>query len=462
MENRLALFLGALFLLGAFLVSPAESPAQAPPQEAASGDGTDVTPPVMLFVEHKGVQGEVTHRAGLLKGIWAAEDKESGIRRYRWSIHSGGETIVNDTLTEVEEVAADGLILEDGRVYVFRVSAQNKAGLWSEPLESSGVTVNVILSTESDCSDGEQNGDETDVDCGGSCPKKCEETKGCTDGRDCQSGLCSQELCVTDIASAEIEQQTEEDVDGDGIPDGQDNCPLTSNPGQDDQDEDGQGNECDQDDDNDGMSDLWEEEYELDSLNPDDAGLDKDGDGLSNLNEFGNLTKPNSADSDGDGHDDAKEIGKGTDPTDPDSKPGSSILTIFIWLVVLAIIFGVTALILREKMPAPVREFMENRIAAPVRKVVENIMEKRKATPAHKTGKETAMQPEDHGHAARAHGTHVRQHGLPPLNRNIAHSRHVRKSMDTLMEEYRKISGEQVFKRLRHHTQKKFKKHEKG
>jgi hypothetical protein len=46
------------------------------------------------------------------------------------------------------------------------------------------------------------------------------------------------------------------DTDGDGIPDGEDNCPVDINPDQTDTDEDGQGDACDDDDDNDGVCDA--------------------------------------------------------------------------------------------------------------------------------------------------------------------------------------------------------------
>ncbi len=46
------------------------------------------------------------------------------------------------------------------------------------------------------CSDGEQNGDETDVDCGGpDCPA-CPLAAGCLGDADCQSGLCQQDSCA--------------------------------------------------------------------------------------------------------------------------------------------------------------------------------------------------------------------------------------------------------------------------
>lgn len=46
------------------------------------------------------------------------------------------------------------------------------------------------------------------------------------------------------------------------------------------------------DTDNDGMPDSWEESYGLDPRNPDDADLDLDGDGLSNLKEYKAGTNP--------------------------------------------------------------------------------------------------------------------------------------------------------------------------
>ncbi len=43
------------------------------------------------------------------------------------------------------------------------------------------------------CSDGKKNGDETDVDCGGSCPKKCADGEGCSIGTDCADSVCEAE-----------------------------------------------------------------------------------------------------------------------------------------------------------------------------------------------------------------------------------------------------------------------------
>jgi Bacterial TSP3 repeat len=70
------------------------------------------------------------------------------------------------------------------------------------------------------------------------------------------------------------------------------------------------------DTDGDGMPDGWEISNELDPLFPEDAPLDYDGDGLSNLEEFENGTHIFQTDSDGDGTDDGVEVAEGTDPSD--------------------------------------------------------------------------------------------------------------------------------------------------
>jgi len=74
------------------------------------------------------------------------------------------------------------------------------------------------------------------------------------------------------------------------------------------------------DKDGDGMIDTWELEHKLDPNNPNDASLDPDSDGLTNLEEFLKYTDPKNKDSDSDGLNDGSEIEKhNTDPNNPDS-----------------------------------------------------------------------------------------------------------------------------------------------
>lgn len=103
--------------------------------------------------------------------------------------------------------------------------------------------------------------------------------------------------CGTDPESA--------DSDGDGIDDGRE-LHLGMNPMRIDTDSDG-------------MPDDWELAHGLNPLDPSDAGLDPDGDGLTNLEEYLAGTSPGEGghDSDGDGVDDGTEVRQGSDPNDP-------------------------------------------------------------------------------------------------------------------------------------------------
>jgi len=66
--------------------------------------------------------------------------------------------------------------------------------------------------------------------------------------------------------------------------------------------------------DDDGMPDYWEQLYGFDEVSADDADLDADGDGLTNLEEYEAGTNPGSGDTDQDGLPDFWEVAKGLDP----------------------------------------------------------------------------------------------------------------------------------------------------
>ena len=72
----------------------------------------------------------------------------------------------------------------------------------------------------------------------------------------------------------------------------------------------------DADIDNDGMLDQWEFDNGLSYNNPNDAAIDSDNDGLTNLQEYQYGTNINDVDSDNDGISDGDEVANGSDPHD--------------------------------------------------------------------------------------------------------------------------------------------------
>ncbi|MEM9479283.1 MAG: PQQ-dependent sugar dehydrogenase [Verrucomicrobiota bacterium] len=78
------------------------------------------------------------------------------------------------------------------------------------------------------------------------------------------------------------------------------------------------------DTDNNGMDDTWETQNGL-IVGINDSGLDPDMDGLTNVQEFENMTNPQVGDSDGDTVDDGTEVLAGTDPNDASSFPGQDV-----------------------------------------------------------------------------------------------------------------------------------------
>lgn len=76
------------------------------------------------------------------------------------------------------------------------------------------------------------------------------------------------------------------DSDADGVIDILDNCPQVANANQANLDSDRYGNVCDTDVDNDGIPNSVESSVGLDQLDASDAGLDLDGDGFSNRDEY--------------------------------------------------------------------------------------------------------------------------------------------------------------------------------
>jgi len=83
---------------------------------------------------------------------------------------------------------------------------------WTISTPCNTSTDNVTISLGSTCSNGLKDGTETDVDCGGSCPK-CANGKNCNIGSDCQSGVCVGGVCHVPSCTDGIKDGSETDVD---------------------------------------------------------------------------------------------------------------------------------------------------------------------------------------------------------------------------------------------------------
>ncbi|CAF1117654.1 unnamed protein product [Adineta ricciae] len=84
------------------------------------------------------------------------------------------------------------------------------------------VAIGAVLGTKSSrnilgptCNDGVKNGDETDVDCGGSCAvqKKCADLKRCLNSYDCISSVCTVNLCQVPTCNDGVTNGNETDAD---------------------------------------------------------------------------------------------------------------------------------------------------------------------------------------------------------------------------------------------------------
>ncbi|WP_437725484.1 hypothetical protein [Sorangium sp. So ce861] len=66
---------------------------------------------------------------------------------------------------------------------------------------------------EAGCMNGARDGSESDIDCGGSCDKKCATGDDCNRGSDCESRVCQEGLCVAPTCTDGVLNGTESDVD---------------------------------------------------------------------------------------------------------------------------------------------------------------------------------------------------------------------------------------------------------
>jgi hypothetical protein len=108
-----------------------------------------------------------------------------------------GDTDEDGTVAAGSTVAEGGADAEGGTVVEGGTVAEGRAG-------DEGGTDAAVASS---CSDGIKNGNETGVDCGGSCPP-CANSKDCKIAGDCQSGDCKNLVCMACATNADCATAT--------------------------------------------------------------------------------------------------------------------------------------------------------------------------------------------------------------------------------------------------------------
>lgn len=279
--------------------------------------------------------GNESVRNDSLSASWNAEDEETDIERYQYSIGStpGGEDIVSWQNTTDNNAVERSLNLTYGETYYWTVRAENEVGLWGDENVSNGVYLKDPREdgnesgNESDnvgstdlCANNKTDNNETDEDCGGPNCDPCPENKSCELDSDCLSNNCADGVCEKGTCSDDIQNQDETDVDCGGSCEPckiekkcttdkdcetgnceYGYCEEERDENATDSDKNGTNETCtadggemagELDSDCDGMPDEWEALYGLDPHNKNDANLDANDNGKNNLQEYLDGTNP--------------------------------------------------------------------------------------------------------------------------------------------------------------------------
>lgn len=178
----------------------------------------DPTPPEMTFVNDTTTleDTEIWYETDRLWVNYLGEDPETSVTKYKVKVvNTNTDETVQDWTESSElngsKVSFGGLSLADGERYAFSVIAINPVGLESDEMTSDGVLINIEAQPES-CTNGITDGEETDLDCGGSCAG-CANGQACGENTDCESGYCAGGMCADPSCDDETKNGDETGID---------------------------------------------------------------------------------------------------------------------------------------------------------------------------------------------------------------------------------------------------------
>lgn len=176
---------------------------------------------------------ERSNRLDFIRAKFSGLDPESGIEMINYTIASkatneyilGWSTSsrIGEWILITGDNAGNSLILSDGSEYKVVAKFMNKAGIWSEQVESNGIQIDSWfdpdrVGPELFCSNEVIDVGETYLDCGGTCPG-CDLGHECTLDNDCSSHFCSNEtgICTEPSCDDGVLNGQESGIDCGGI-----------------------------------------------------------------------------------------------------------------------------------------------------------------------------------------------------------------------------------------------------
>ena len=183
-------------------------------------DKTPPTTPVVDDTSNLPDYPEYSYFLDRLRVKWKSTDN-SGVEQYTYILEDSLSHLIIDKVQSTEEDAfiwvtrdhnGRKLNLSDREQYFFSVKAKDSVGLESPWGRSNGVIIDVTKKPAT-CSNSVKDNNETDIDCGGTCPT-CEAGKSCTDHIDCESGFCGANFkCAIASCADNVKNRDETDVD---------------------------------------------------------------------------------------------------------------------------------------------------------------------------------------------------------------------------------------------------------